>query len=383
MSNQSLRLRTDSNNMAANQSWRGAENPTTGLDNKPDISEPSPYQPLDHDIDCTRLLKIMPAKNEDDLIACDLIHVNFGKRPTFEALSYMWGESTAQATIVLNGAKFKVRQNLFDALHYLRRYDSDTLYWIDAVCINQDDIPERNRQLRMMRHIYRRASTVVVWLGNKYLDYQESEPDLCDLDDGASSSPTIQLSSTPDETKSEQTLVASVYEGTEQRKMAKDLCADGYWNRLWIVQEIVQARRIAVCFGNEKMKWDDFIDFVTLSNVANAGPLRLDTQRKERYSGRNTFRRLLEDHKDAVCKEPRDKVYGLVGLAFDAWGFPMDYEKSLFEVWSDVMEFMNRQGLLEESDILPHGALVKYLLMANDLNPLQQVRRAYVPEFKA
>lgn len=37
--------------------------------------------------------------------------------------------------------------------------------WIDALCINQYDNPEKERQVPNMFHIYRKASTVLVWLG--------------------------------------------------------------------------------------------------------------------------------------------------------------------------------------------------------------------------
>ncbi|KAJ4984360.1 hypothetical protein SVAN01_10133 [Stagonosporopsis vannaccii] len=37
--------------------------------------------------------------------------------------------------------------------------------WVDAICINQSNIPERTSQVRMMREIYSKADCVVVWLG--------------------------------------------------------------------------------------------------------------------------------------------------------------------------------------------------------------------------
>ena len=37
--------------------------------------------------------------------------------------------------------------------------------WVDALCINQDDIPERSHSVRIMSAIYRRAERVLVWLG--------------------------------------------------------------------------------------------------------------------------------------------------------------------------------------------------------------------------
>lgn len=93
------------------------------------------------------------------------------------------------------------------------------------------------------------------------------------------------------------------------------------------------------------------------------GPSKLDRHRKERYSGSHTFPRLLVDHKAAQCKEPRDKIYGLVGLAADARGFPMDYQKPLIDVWVDTMEFVNRRQLVSEANMIPFGKLVKNLLM--------------------
>ncbi|KAL2130236.1 hypothetical protein VTI74DRAFT_6713 [Chaetomium olivicolor] len=56
----------------------------------------------------------------------------------------------------------------------------------------------------------------------------------------------------------------------------------------------------------------------------------------------------------------------------------MDYNKSLYEVWKDTMEFMNRWNLFkEESQILPVGALVKSLLMANHGEPLSQILKVH------
>ncbi len=108
----------------------------------------------------------------------------------------------------------------------------------------------------------------------------------------------------------------------------------------------------------------------------NTGPLRLDRLlRKEKYNDSHTLKRLLEDHREAECFEPRDKVYGLVGLALGAAKFPLDYKKSLYEVWKDTMVFMNDWDLFkDESQILVVAALVKSLLiMANHNDPLSQI----------
>jgi hypothetical protein len=38
------------------------------------------------------------------------------------------------------------------------------LFWIDTVCINQTDLPERAQQVRLMAQIYNKAVTVYVWI---------------------------------------------------------------------------------------------------------------------------------------------------------------------------------------------------------------------------
>ena len=39
------------------------------------------------------------------------------------------------------------------------------MLWVDALCINQQDIPERNDQVKKMCRIYSKASCVLIWLG--------------------------------------------------------------------------------------------------------------------------------------------------------------------------------------------------------------------------
>ncbi|TGO27999.1 hypothetical protein BPAE_0034g00200 [Botrytis paeoniae] len=120
------------------------------------------------------------------------------------------------------------------------------------------------------------------------------------------------------------------------------------------------------------MSWRAFIEMVTLHNNSDEGPLRLNSLLREKYSGTHTFRRLLSDHREALCTEPRDKIYGLVGLAADTIGFHMDYNRSLIEVWADTMEFMNLNGDLSSDDIVSVGGLVKSLLIGANSRPLEK-----------
>ena len=111
-----------------------------------------------------RLLAILPARF-DDPISCTLNHVSLDDEPAYEALSYTWGAPIMDHSLACNGKILAVTQNLFEGLRRVRRRKAVRVIWVDAICINQTDVPERNRQILLMGKIYQQASQVVVWLG--------------------------------------------------------------------------------------------------------------------------------------------------------------------------------------------------------------------------
>lgn len=48
----------------------------------------------------------------------------------------------------------------------------DEEYWVDAVCIDQNNIDEKATQILLMYQIYSRAECVLIWLGysDPYID---------------------------------------------------------------------------------------------------------------------------------------------------------------------------------------------------------------------
>ena len=67
--------------------------------------------------------------------------------------------------IYCNGERSAITRNLYSALSDLRHDNKPRVLWVDAVCINQADIDERNQKIRLMRKIYEKAKVVSVWLG--------------------------------------------------------------------------------------------------------------------------------------------------------------------------------------------------------------------------
>lgn len=85
--------------------------------------------------------------------------------PSFDALSYAWGDLDHTFPFICNAQELRIHKNLHEALPYLARRQAGRPIWIDAVCINQSDMAEKYAQVRLMHRVYRYAARVYIWLG--------------------------------------------------------------------------------------------------------------------------------------------------------------------------------------------------------------------------
>jgi len=207
----------------------------------------------------------------------------------YTAISYMWGSPEDAKTITINGMPVTVGKNLTAALDCLRSSLVDKV-WIDAICINQDDIDERNAQILRIRDIFSQSLAVTVWLG-------EDEMSGTGLDSWVETSfDNLRLCNTILEAHGRQTLEAALgidvkawesdhdYDELEGLPLSRDvlyfdnewwadsddedgfgpshfrdlvaialfyLCGNPYWTRLWIIQEL------AVCPIRSTLDWGD------------------------------------------------------------------------------------------------------------------------------
>jgi hypothetical protein len=122
------------------------------------------HRPIDLDGPAVRLLRLLRGNFTDD-IQCELFEAWLEGGIPYDALSYTWGSPEKAAKITVNGSTMHVTLNLYTALQHLRFGDEDRILWIDAICINQDNIQERRHQVQRMSLVYKEAEQVVVWLG--------------------------------------------------------------------------------------------------------------------------------------------------------------------------------------------------------------------------
>ncbi|CAH0058538.1 unnamed protein product [Clonostachys solani] len=126
-----------------------------------------------------RLLDIAPGDGDEE-ICCSLSVVSLNSHPQFEALSYVWGDDSIKKDVTVDGSYHPVTVNLESALRDLRSPSKRRTMWVDAICINQVDLTEKNHQIPLMGDIYRKASGVVAYLGHsnphleQFLDWSQA-----------------------------------------------------------------------------------------------------------------------------------------------------------------------------------------------------------------
>jgi hypothetical protein len=291
------------------------------------------YLPLSTSTDEIRLLTIIPSYDMSRPISCTLEHEKFSDNPTYESLSYTWGSPDGpKPTIYVDSKPMTIRENLWFALKEMRDCYNPRTLWIDAVCIDQDNIDERTRQVRIMPFIYRRATKVLVWLGPEDSEVSEVLSKL-----GSNSLDAIRNS-------------------VDLRLQIGRLCRRDYWRRLWIIQEVEVAVEILVCCGSTKIGWDTFIKAVELCRSLDLSiPIQMARNRKDRYGDSHQLANLLKTYQSALCENPRDKVFGLVGLANDIVDDSalVDYKKSPKEIFREVVQ-LQYHSEISLHDVPPH-----------------------------
>ncbi|KAK4449734.1 heterokaryon incompatibility protein-domain-containing protein [Podospora aff. communis PSN243] len=216
------------------------------------------YQPLVDPLEI-RVLALKRTTSENPSITCELHHTYLPAQPaitknrhtlrSYHALSYEWGSPNDGGDfITIDGVSVWIRQNLHDALKQLSAdEDSGELFiWVDALCINQEDLEEKSRQVAMMGDIFHKAERVIAWLGPARDDSDVA------MDLMAETSKVEALVQGPERQRE-----IDAGECAEAEAMVK-LCHRSYWKRMWIVQELFLARDCVVRCGAKAVPRDAF-----------------------------------------------------------------------------------------------------------------------------
>lgn len=309
-----------------------------------------------------RLVKLHPARSEQEPIKCQLQTVNEDET-TYEALSYAWGDSTARHEILIEDKRFFVATNLFHALRNLRHISdystSKRVLWIDAICIDQTNGLERNQQVQRMASIYKSAAQVAVWLGGYHEpeDCIPFEPEIWGFD-----------SLPPGNKESTEECFQLWFDFYLDKLLNPTLRCWGYlslmyqrnwFQRLWVVQEIVMAKSAVVVCGRVCLSW----------NVLLGGTKRIYEYFRSPGAGQIYYDLLLGRIQQITLlqfrsldilsiihatrymesSDPRDRLFAIKGLIGSGDSdIVVDYSKDINDIYRDwTLRYIERTGNLD------------------------------------
>ncbi len=326
-----------------------------------------------------RLIQVQPSTGGD--IHCSLITQSLNDSITYDALSYVWGDASKKRPITCDGKQLDVTENLYAALQYISACRPDTLLWVDAVCINQENVTEKTSQVRMMTKIYAQARQVVIWLGEEEKTDREGYA-MAEL-----------LATTTYNRDQSNGLPKDMFD--PKWKSLANLLTKPWFSRIWVVQEFLMAKSKIFVSGRLEMQPDVIMKAAAQSTSqlprrsrisANSTSDRL-SHPKSVFNGSNLARlsKLYHEHGSVPLLEllystrflqatdRRDKIFALLALANDITTSFIDYAASAEEVLFTVAT-----QLLSNSD--PFLSLVAFLSTAVNNEPGTD-RLTWIPDW--
>jgi hypothetical protein len=268
------------------------------------------YRPLETS-SSIRLLVIHPGATDESLV-CELIHEDLANVRKYEAISYVWGNSNATRHLNIDGQCMAITTSIHEALVRVRLLQHSRTVWADAICINQRDAGERGRQVTLMGNIYKKATTVLIWLGSVPSEVAFEAFELC----------------------------ATMSEGSELPEPSSPkwmsfltLARCKWFTRLWTLQEIVLARSATLLWGDQDIEWSRIENaihtFRTQGKIiattsCHRSPradmdriMKLCTIKANNPRGLE-FLVVLSSTRSLLCSDDRDRIYSVLGLNYNS-----------------------------------------------------------------
>lgn len=291
--------------------------------------------------------------------------------PAYYALSYVWGDPDDTVVIRVDGQPFQATRNLWCALRQLRRETHGQIFWIDAICINQDNDEEKSHQVANMGSVFRSCCEAFLFLGERQscIDSDADEQphskmarkafELIRLFD---SNKHIDEIPCFEKTSEGQLAISREYE--RHFTALESLNRRPWWSRIWVVQETALPKKARLVWASEECAFESVASAASnhhthrkkccqlLGSSDRCGTLddlyfKIRPMMWARNYTQNSFRRTIVDLRhtcvELQASSRRDLVYGLLGLVND-WScvtspLPPDYSGSLEHCYAAI--FLN------------------------------------------
>ncbi|KAL8915907.1 MAG: hypothetical protein Q9208_008803 [Pyrenodesmia sp. 3 TL-2023] len=239
-------------------------------------------------------------------VGYEIITVDMADCPVYKALSYTWGNPLSpnnpenepyinrkSQILFSNGQSLSIGQNLNTALLRFQQLGIHGDIWVDAICINQRDVKERNAQVAIMGDIYANAEKVIVWLGDEHEDLQAA---FYFLDKFV---PKLEYLIKSEESQNRKFSYSfgdprlydrlKIWISQESFDGLANFLERAWFQRAWTFQEILLARQIDVICGTKYIDWDRFEHLLSMLRWSDWHVIlsrRQDASKIERVPGR-------------------------------------------------------------------------------------------------
>ena len=279
-----------------------------------------------------RIIVLQPGRGTEP-IRCEVVHVNLEDRPRFEAVSYTWatedGDDIRCATVYLsNNTALPVTANCEAVLRQLRLLSQERRLWVDALCINQINLNERNHQVGLMDRIFSGAERVIIsipYLANDTKVNTFPEDQLSVLFSWLQG--TVRMVRTP-ESHPDNRIVSILAHLLQAR----------YFQRVWTIQEVALARNVVLCVNESAIE----LSFPILDRIRSAkavpnipAALRWNPGLASETDVLSCLRAGIDSH----CSDARDKVFAVLSLMEPRARsyIPVDYSLDLETIYANTL----------------------------------------------
>ncbi|ERF76216.1 hypothetical protein EPUS_04293 [Endocarpon pusillum Z07020] len=351
------------------------------------------YEPLQF-ADEIRLLQLSGGpERKRKPVSCEIHHVRLSQNPPpYHALSYVWGSPdktfaahceggqtyipvtkslhTALLDMAVPGTGYNIKTG---TMNDMQKPEESPLYWADGICINQDDVSERNQQVLLMGDTYRKGHRVITYIGEgneeqwlgiifgvqlqQYVHKRyprTPDPRIKDLD-------RLEEAGLPNRSD-------------PQWRYLRDVLSLPWSSRMWIVQETILNKNIMMQCGGLQFDWSvlgemsifasrGYIPFLAITDedspnigLPASSPDPMDKMFMLRtqagvanYQRFSCMRLLLSMCHTLKSTDPRDKVYALANVAkdWDELGIVPDYSCPVWKLYTDIaFRIMKRERSL-------------------------------------
>lgn len=328
------------------------------------------YDRIDIARDAIRLIRLCKGFDTNP-ICCELSEVLLDEVEgvPYSALSYTWGDASQRVDIILNGHTISITANLYHALYCLRKTDIDQYLWVDAICIDQNHHGERSHQVGQMRRVYEKAENVIIWLG-RTTDEIDLLLDVVNTLDRRIKKIPRGKQKWPETWQSEWNSLVTEMGGKDTpfyqlRKQAlQELLSRAWFKRIWVIQEAASARTATIACAWKSAPTRTFAVMPFLMGVktekrqnslleAMPGPLR----KSSIWNTPPQLHTLLTRFDDSHSEDPRDQIYGLLGISFDAAGSSSrllaNYQLDISQTLRETASFLLFGEVLAQSIFSP------------------------------